>query len=56
MPGFDELMAASEEAVVEGIVIRVCSREHLVQMKRAAGRPQDEIDLADLRRAEGDLD
>ena len=56
MPAFDDLIAASEEAVVEGITIKVCSREHLVQMKRAAGRPQDEIDLEDLRRAEGDLD
>lgn len=31
-----------------GIPIRVCSLAHLRAMKRAAGRPQDEKDLADL--------
>jgi len=36
---------------VEGVSVRVCGLDHLLMMKRAAGRPQD---LADLRRLGGD--
>lgn len=32
---------------LEGITVRVCGLEHLLSMKRAAGRPQD---LEDLKR------
>src|SRR4051794_2109522 len=34
---------------VLGRPVRVCSREDLIAMKRAAGRPQDLVDLQELR-------
>ena len=50
----DDLYAAlHREALagtIEGIPVRVCGLEHLLAMKRAAGRPQD---LEDLERLEG---
>ncbi|MBA3328467.1 MAG: hypothetical protein H0T43_09215 [Solirubrobacterales bacterium] len=39
---------------VEGHPVRICSLAHLRLMKRAAGRPQDLQDLADLAAAHGD--
>jgi hypothetical protein len=33
---------------LEGHPILVCSREDLIAMKRAAGRPQDLVDLHEL--------
>lgn len=53
-PRFDELLRRAMEVEIEGRVLPVCSYEHLVTMKKAAGRPQDEIDLADLRAARGE--
>lgn len=44
------------EAVIvdwHGITLRVCSLAHLRAMKKAAGRPQDLEDLADLEIANG---
>ncbi len=38
------------QSEVDGILVKVCSLEHLRAMKRAAGRPQD---LEDLRRLDG---
>lgn len=37
-----------------GTVVKVCSLEHLRAMKRAAGRPQDLVDLADLEAIDAD--
>jgi hypothetical protein len=51
IPGYTELRARSHRVEIDGIRFRVCSFEHLVEMKRAAGRPQDQADLADLERA-----
>lgn len=45
------LAADAESAQAFGIDIRVCSLNALRVMKRAAGRPQDLQDLADLDRA-----
>jgi hypothetical protein len=45
------LSADAESAQAFGIDIRICSLEALRVMKRAAGRPQDLQDLADLDRA-----
>jgi hypothetical protein len=36
------------EGTAFGVPLRVCSLEHLRQMKRTADRPQDRQDLADL--------
>jgi hypothetical protein len=49
--------ALAEQAIdseVEGVPVRICSLAHLRAMKRAAGRPQDLQDLADLAIAHGD--
>lgn len=42
------------EADIEGVRVRICSLAHLRAMKRAAGRPQDLQDLADLAAAHGE--
>jgi len=39
---------------VDGIAVRTASLSHLRDMKRAAGRPQDLQDLADLAIAHPD--
>lgn len=49
---FDEAWPAREEVAVDGLVVPVISRQHLIQNKRAAGRPQD---LADVERLERGL-
>ena len=38
---------------IGGLRVPVLSREHLIQNKRATGRPQDLADLARLERREG---
>jgi hypothetical protein len=48
------LAADAQRAVAFGIEIRVCSLPALRLMKRAAGRPQDLQDLADLELAHPD--
>jgi len=44
---YGELDPDTVEGSVDGIPVRVCGLEHLLAMKRAAGRPQD---LEDLKR------
>ena len=47
----------ADEAMIvelEGLDVPICSLRHLRAMKRAAGRPQDLQDLADLAVARGD--
>jgi hypothetical protein len=48
---YASLAAGAKVARAFGIEIRVCSLDALRLMKRAAGRPQDLQDLADLDRA-----
>jgi hypothetical protein len=49
---FDDLYTKLDheaiESTVDGVLVHVCSLEHLRAMKRAAGRPQDLIDLQRL--------
>jgi hypothetical protein len=45
---YGELCREALPGEVEGVAVRVCSLEHLRAMKRAAGRPQDLIDLQRL--------
>jgi hypothetical protein len=45
---YAELYREALAGEVEGVAVRVCSLEHLRAMKRAAGRPQDLIDLQRL--------
>lgn len=45
---FQELFRDSFQAETFGIPIRVASIEHLIQMKRQAGRPKDLLDVQHL--------
>lgn len=53
---FDELFAAADRLEVDGVVVPVASRPHLMQMKREAGRPQDLADIAALEELGGEPD
>lgn len=45
---FDELMSRADSFTIEGRTVRVASIPDLIAMKRAAGRPTDEEDIAAL--------
>lgn len=47
---FDEAWAERETAEVGGLSLPVLSRRHLIQNKRATGRPQDRADVERLER------
>jgi hypothetical protein len=49
-----DLETAAVEDTVFGHKVRFCSYERLVEMKKAAGRDQDLIDLKKLREARGE--
>ena len=49
--GFEEAEQESQLVEIEGIMIPIIGRTHLLQNKRATGRPQDQADVA---RLEGD--
>jgi hypothetical protein len=51
---YAELRPRASEAEVLGVKVAVCSREDLMAMKRAAGRPRDLVDLEDLDAAADD--
>lgn len=51
---YPTLVSEVETIELPGVEIPVCSLAHLRAMKRAAGRPQDLQDLADLAIAQGD--
>lgn len=46
---FGELYAAADVVEIAGTAVRVASKEHLIAMKLAAGRPQDLADIHALR-------
>ena len=46
--GYEQLLAGSIEAVVEGIAVRVAGIDDLIAMKKAAGRPKDRLHLEEL--------
>jgi hypothetical protein len=48
VPSFAELDAAAWDASILGVSFRVCSREHLIAMKRARGSALDRADLERL--------
>jgi len=52
--GYADLAAGAEERVFLGYRVRFCGYEDLITMKEAAGRPQDLIDIEDLRAARGE--
>jgi hypothetical protein len=47
-PGYPALRRRASQIEVDGIVVRVASIDDLIDMKRAAGRPQDLVDLESL--------
>lgn len=48
LPGYTELRASAVETEILGVEVAVCSMEALRQMKQAAGRPRDRVDIEDL--------
>ena len=51
IPGYDVLRADAIRVEIDDVSLTVCSREHLMSMKRARGAP---IDVADLERLADD--
>lgn len=51
---YADLDSAAVEDEVFGYRVRFCGFDHLVAMKEAAGRPEDEIDLRRLRESRHD--
>lgn len=49
--GYSALEPHAEQRAFLGHTVRFCSYEDLVKMKEAAGRPQDLLDVADLKAA-----
>jgi predicted nucleotidyltransferase len=47
---FETLYAGSKSVDIGGATIRICSIDHLIELKRRAGRPQDLDDIAQLQR------
>ncbi len=47
-PGYAELRRRASETDIDGIEVRVASIDDLIAMKRAAGRPQDVVDIESL--------
>jgi Nucleotidyl transferase AbiEii toxin, Type IV TA system len=47
-PGYAALRRHADIVDLDGVAVRIASLEDLIEMKRAAGRPQDEIDIESL--------
>jgi predicted nucleotidyltransferase len=54
VPSFVVLDAAARDVEIEGLSVRVCSLDHLLEMKRASERPRDRDDLESLEAAQED--
>lgn len=50
-PGYPALRRRADVVNIDGCSLRVASIEDLIEMKRAAGRPQDAIDVESLEAA-----
>lgn len=51
VPTFSNLEERASEVDVEGLTVKVCSLDHLLEMKRASDRPRDRDDLEALEAA-----
>lgn len=54
VPSFSILDEQATDVNLDGLVVRVCSLEHLLGMKRASDRSRDRDDLDALEAARGD--
>jgi predicted nucleotidyltransferase len=52
VPRFDDLEKQARDVDIEGLTIRVCSLDHLLDMKRASDRPRDHEDAEALEAAQ----
>jgi predicted nucleotidyltransferase len=52
IPSFAALDAEASDVDLDGLTVRVCSLEHLLEMKRASERPRDRDDLEALEGAQ----
>jgi predicted nucleotidyltransferase len=52
IPSFATLDGQAKEIQVEGLVFKVCSLEHLLEMKRSSDRPRDQDDVMALKDAQ----
>lgn len=52
VPRYDELEKQARDVDIEGLMVRVCSLKHLLEMKRASDRPRDRDDLEALEVAQ----
>jgi predicted nucleotidyltransferase len=52
VPRFEELEQQAKQIDIDGLVVRVCSLEHLLEMKRASDRPRDHDDIQALEAAQ----
>jgi predicted nucleotidyltransferase len=54
VPPFSALVESATAVDMDGLVVQVCSLEHLFAMKRASDRPRDRDDLEALEAAQSD--
>lgn len=54
-PGYAALRRHADIVDLDGDSVRIASLEDLIEMKRAAGRPQDEVDIESLEAARSRL-
>jgi predicted nucleotidyltransferase len=52
VPRYHELEEQAQDLDLEGLLVRVCSLEHLLEMKRSSDRPRDRDDLEALEAAQ----
>jgi predicted nucleotidyltransferase len=53
VPSFAVLNERATDVDIDGIIVRVCSLEHLLEMKRSSDRNRDRDDLEALEAAQG---
>jgi predicted nucleotidyltransferase len=56
VPNYSQLEEAATTIDIVGLEVRVCSLEHLLEMKRASDRPRDRDDLESLEAAQGEAE
>lgn len=52
VPRYEELEKQAKQIDIDGLPVRVCSLEHLLEMKRASDRARDHDDILELEAAQ----